>query len=212
MLDAAATLAAGAPGWTKHDADSFRQWNVEFLDWLTNSDFGIAESAHHNNHGTFAMMQKAAIAHFLGNDEVARRELLLVRSRIDDDIEPDGSQLRELDRTRSWHYSNFNLVAYLRAAAIGKKVGVDFWGYKGPRGQSLHRAVEFLVPAATSAETWRFPDKGFEGYAASDIVHAAADEGNPVALAALSKLQEPPGGDIWALRPAAEQLDPVKST
>lgn len=212
VLDAATILASGAPGWTKSDSDGFRRWNVDFLDWLANSDFGIAESAAKNNHGTFAMMQKAAIALFLGNEDGAKRGLLLVRSRIDKDIEPDGSQPKELDRTRSWHYSNFNLVAYLRAAAIGKKVGVDFWGYKGPRGQSLVNAVEFLIPTATSVEAWQFPEKGFEPYAACDVIHCAADEGNLAAKTALSKLQAPPGGDLWVLRPAVEQLDPVKST
>ena len=212
VLDGAAILAAGAPGWRENDSDGFRQWNVEFLEWLTTSDFGIAESAAANNHGTFAMMQKAAMALFLDDEEVARRELLLIRSRIDEDIEPDGSQPKELDRTRSWHYSNFNLVAYLRAAAIGKKVGVDFWGYKGPRGQSLPRAVEFVIPAATSEKAWGFPEKGFKAYAASDAIHCAGDEGNLASKAALSKLQCPPDGDLWVLRPAVEQLDPVKST
>ena len=212
VLDAASILASGAPGWTQKDVKGFRQWNVEFLDWLSNSDFGIAESVKSNNHGTFARMQKAAIALFLGDEGFAKHELLLIQSRIDNDIDPDGSQPRELSRTRSWHYSNFNLVAYLRAADVGRKVGVDFWGYKGPGGQSLHGAVEFLIPAATSVREWEFPEKGFEAYAASDIIHAAAGAGNLVATAALSKLQAPPGGDIWVLRPAAEELDPVRSS
>lgn len=212
VLDAASILSFGAPGWTKDDTDGFRQWNVEFSDWLVNSDFGIAESAARNNHGTFAMMQKAAISLFLGDEETSKKELLFIRSRIDEDFEPDGSQPRELNRTRSWHYSNFNLVAYLRAADIGKTVGVDFWGYRGPQGQTLHRAVEFLIPAATYATPWQFPDQGFQAYAATDIIHAAADAGNVVAKAALSKLETPPDGDLWILRPAAEQLDPVKSS
>jgi hypothetical protein len=211
VLDAACILAAGAPGWTSNDVDGFRQWNVEFLDWLSNSDFGVAESSKKNNHGTFAMMQKAAIALYLGDEEMVKQDLLMIQARIDDDIKPDGSQPRELERTRTWHYSNFNLMAYFRAANIGRKVGLDFWGYKGPRGQSLHLALEFLIPAATGAEKWKFLDTGFERFAACDVIHAAADAGNLKAKEAVGKLQEPPGGDLWALRPAAEQLDPVKS-
>jgi hypothetical protein len=61
-------------------------------------------------------------------------------------------------------------------------------------------------------EAWQFPEKGFEPYAACDVIHCAADEGNLAAKTALSKLQAPPGGDLWVLRPAVEQLDPVKST
>ena len=44
----------------------------------------------------------------------------------------DGSQPQELARTRSWHYSTFDLVAYTRLAAIGRHVGVDLWAYRGP--------------------------------------------------------------------------------
>ena len=211
VLDAAAILAMGAPGWTKIDMEGFYQWNVAFLDWLQNSDFGIEESAHKNNHGTFALMQKAAIAAFVGNNDTAKRELLKIQSRIDDQIQPDGSQPEELARTRSWHYSTFNLVAYTRAAAIGRKVGVDLWGYIGPQGQSIHGAVGYLIPAATGLGKWQFPELDFASYAASDIVQAAADAGNSIAKIALSKLQSPPEGDLWALRPAVEQLDPVRT-
>ncbi len=40
-------------------------------------------------------------------------------------------------------------------------------------------------------------------------MHAAADAGDRAARAAVPKLEAPPGGDLWALRPAAEQLDSI---
>jgi hypothetical protein len=209
VLDAAAILAAGAPGWTQSDIEGFQQWNEEFLDWLSNSSFGIEESAAKNNHGTFAIMQKAAIALFVCKEEMARHELLLIQSRIQDDVSADGSQPKELVRTRSWHYSIFNLVAYVRAAAMGGKIGLDLWGYKGPQGQSIHAAVNFIIPAATCTGQWKFPEMSFEPYAASDVIHASAEAGNSTAEKAVSKLQSPPGIDLWLLRPAAEQLDDV---
>jgi len=211
VLDAAAILA-GAPGWTKSDVWGFQQWNVDFLDWLANSPFGIEESAAENNHGTFAIMQKAAIALFVGKEKMAKLELLLIQSRIKDDVHPDGSQPKELVRTRSWHYSIFNLVAYTRAAAVGRKVGLDLWGYKGPQGQSMHTAVDFIIPAATGMVKWKFPEMSLQPYAASDVIHASAEAGNLAAVKALGSLQAPPGMDIWLLRPAAEQLDDVGMT
>ena len=209
VLDAAAILAIGAPGWMKSDTSAFQQWNAEFLDWLSNSSFGIEESAAKNNHGTFAMMQKAAIALFVGQEDVARQELQLIQFRIKDDICPDGSQQKELERTRSWHYSIFNLVAFTRAAAMCRKVGLDLWGYKGPEGQSLHTAVDFIIPAATGTARWKFPEIDFETYAASDVIHASAEAGNLTAENALSKMQTPLDIDLWVLRPAVEQLDDV---
>lgn len=41
------------------------------------------------------------------------------------------------------------------------------------------------------------------------MVHAAADAGDGQARAAVPRLETPPGGDLWALRPAAEQLDSI---
>ena len=53
---------------------------------------------------------------------------------------------------------------------------------------------------------WKFPDNGFQRFAACDVVHFAASAGNLKAKEALGKLPEPPGRDLWALCPAAKQL------
>ncbi|MFD4861200.1 hypothetical protein [Streptomyces atratus] len=86
---------------------------------------------------------------------------------------------------------------------------MDLWAYEGPQGQSLFKAVDYLLPAATGAAPWPQPELEFYRYAASDIVHAAADAGDAKAEAAVGQLESPPGGDLWALRPAAEQLDSI---
>lgn len=214
VLDAAILLAGDtyeqqpAPGWTKEDITGFQNWNVEFLHWLTNSSFGREESAQENNHGTFAAMQKAAIARFVGNNEHARQEIHNIADRINVSIAPDGSQPEELRRTRSWHYSIFNLLAFTRIAAIGQKVGVDLWSYQGPQGQNITKAIEYLIPAAIGEATWGYAEKEFLTFAAADVLRAAAVAGSELARIAVPKLPLPPN-DIWALRPAPEQLDTV---
>jgi hypothetical protein len=210
VLDAIAILDTGAPGWSKGDRTAMRAWNTDFRDWLVDSAFGKEEGAAKNNHGTFYDMQLAALAYATGDQDLARRTVLGARTlRIDPQIAADGSQPQELARTRSWHYSTFDLVAYTRLAAIGRHVGVNLWSYEGPDGQSLFKAVDYLLPAATGAEPWTHPELEFHRFAASDVVHAAADAGDRAARAALPKLEAPPGGDLWALRPAAEQLDSI---
>ncbi|MEU9212517.1 alginate lyase family protein [Streptomyces sp. NPDC048415] len=210
VLDAIAILDTGAPGWSKGDRTAMRAWNTDFRDWLVDSAFGKEEGAAKNNHGTFYDMQLAALAYATGDQDLARRTILGARTlRIDPQIAADGSQPQELARTRSWHYSTFDLVAYTRLAAIGRHVGVNLWSYEGPDGQSLFKAVDYLLPAATGAEPWTHPELEFHRFAASDVVHAAADAGDRAARAALPKLEAPPGGDLWALRPAAEQLDSI---
>ncbi|MFJ8636260.1 alginate lyase family protein [Streptomyces sp. NPDC093568] len=210
VLDAIALLETGAPGWTVKDRTAMAKWNTDFLGWLRNSDFGKQEAAATNNHGTFYDMQLAGLAHATGDRELARRTVLQARAkRIAPQIAADGSQPQELARTRSWHYSTFDLVAYTRLADIGRHVGVDLWAYRGPDGQSLFKAVDYLLPAATGAAAWPHPELEFRRYAATDVVHAAADAGDRKAQRAVPLLEEPPGGDLWALRPAAEQLDSI---
>ncbi|MGW0146524.1 alginate lyase family protein [Streptomyces sp. NPDC003333] len=210
VLDAVALLETGAPGWTASDRAAMRTWNTDFLRWLRDSDFGRQEAAATNNHGTFHDMQVAGLALATGDRELARRTVLDARARrIAPQIAPDGGQPQELARTRSWHYSTFDLVAYTRLAAIGRHVGVDLWAYEGPRGQSLFKAVDYLLPAATGAAPWPHPELEFHRFAATDVVHAAADAGDRLARRAVPLLEEPPGGDLWALRPAAEQLDSI---
>ncbi|WP_438294873.1 alginate lyase family protein [Streptomyces sp. HUAS TT7] len=210
VLDAVAILDTGAPGWKASDHASMLDWNKKFLDWEVNSAFGKEESAAQNNHGTFQDLQIAALALATGNKDLARRTVLGAgKRRIDPQIAADGSQPQELARTRSWHYSTFDLVAHTRLAAIGKQVGVDLWAYRGPQGQSLFKGVRYLLPAAAGAAAWPHPELEFHRYAASDVVRAAADAGDKDAKAAVPKLQAPPGGDLWALRPAPEQLDSI---
>ncbi|MFI1212376.1 alginate lyase family protein [Streptomyces sp. NPDC020802] len=210
VLDALAILNSGAPGWTRTDRTRMAKWNKDFLSWLRYSDFGKQEAAATNNHGTFHDMHVAALAYASGDRHLARRTVLDARSlRIAPQIAADGSQPQELTRTRSWHYSTFDLVAYTRLAAIGKHVGVNLWKYRGPDGQSLFKAVNYLLPAATAAAAWPHPELEFHRYAATDVVHAAADAGDRQAQKAVPSLEEPPGGDLWLLRPAAEQLDSI---
>jgi hypothetical protein len=204
-LDAMAILDTGAPGWSASDRAGMRAWNAGYLDWLVNSDFGKTESAAKNNHGTYAAMQIAGLAEAAGDKDLARKTVTEQGTKlIDSQITADGSQPLELARTLSWHYSSYNLAAAFRLAAIGRHVGVDLWAHQGPQGQSLFKAIDFMLPTATGAVAWPYPELNFLRYEASDLVHAAAEAGDKNAKLAIPKLQPLPAGDIWALRPAAQ--------
>ena len=216
VLDAAAILengsdqGASAPGWTAQDAADFRQWNAEFLAWLTGSPFGKLELGQQNNHGSFARMLVAAIALFVGDKALVQQETVKIQEHIDTTIEADGALPGELQRTRSWHYSTFNLLALTRLALVAQKVDCDLWSYTGPRGQSIAKAIEYIIPAATGREAWRHEELQFKAFAAADIIRAAAHAGHELSKRAIDELELPPDGDLWPLRPAPEQLDPVK--
>jgi alginate lyase len=214
VLDAAAILSTGAPGWSEADETAFKGWSSEFLNWLRTSQYGKDEAAAQNNHGTFMDVLTAGTALYTGQTGVARDILERAKAgRIDHQIAADGSQPEEVARTRTFHYSTFNLVALTRLAQLGRHAGVDLWGYRTPQGAGIFKAVDFLLPAATGgAAQWHYPDLNFTQYAALDSVHAAADAGDRQARAALPKVPAPPGGDLYPVRPAAEQLDDISTT
>ena len=209
VVDAVAILNLGAPGWTKSDQKAFLAWNKEFLAWLTTSQFGITEGAAKNNHATFHNMQVGALALFVGDKKLAKAAVTNSTKLIDTQIAANGSQPLELSRTRTWHYFTFDLVAYTRLALIGQRVGIDLWKYEGPDGQSIRKAIQYILPAAAGEQEWEHPELEFFRYAASDVVQAGADAGMKDAKKIVNKLEDPPKGDIWLLRPAAEQLDSI---
>ena len=207
VLDAAAILALDAPGWNKSDKQGFTHWNSQFLDWLGHSKFGKTEANATNNHGTFANMQIAALALFVGNKTLAIQTVQRARSIIDFQILANGTQWLEVSRTRSWHYSNFNLGAHLRFALIAQKLGLDLYKYIGPKGQTLFGATDFMIPSAVNGQSfWKYPELKFVQYAATDNIRAAADAGDEEAKGVVGKLQLPPS-DTYVLRPAPGQLD-----
>jgi hypothetical protein len=210
ILDATAILDLGAPSWSKADHDAMNSWYGSFLTWLRTSTNGIEEAATTNNHGSFYDMQAAGLALATGQPDLAKQIVEDAKAkRLDVQLAPDGTQPTEITRTRSWHYSTFNLVALTRLAAIGRHVGVDLWRYTTPKGGSLFAAVDYLLPAATGRQAWPHPELQFYRFAATDIVHAAADAGDRAARSAVRDLEAPPGGDVWSLRPAVEQLDAI---
>ncbi|KAF3069935.1 hypothetical protein CFAM422_006663 [Trichoderma lentiforme] len=209
ILDSGSPSGGSAPGWQVEDMNGFREWNREFLKWLTESEFGKAERAEKNNHGSFTCMLVSAIALFVDNKELVKQEAANIQADIDETIRPDGALPEELRRTRSWHYSNFTLLALTRLAMVAKKAGVDLWNYKGPEGQGITKAIEYIIPAATGDAAWSYEEFHFERYAAADIIRAAADAGHEQSKQAIGTI-ETPLVDLWPLRPAPEQLEPVK--
>jgi hypothetical protein len=212
ILDAVAILNTGAPGWSRSDNAAMTDWDGRFLDWLMTDSNAADEAASTNNHGSFFDMQEAALALAVGRPQLARSIVETAETkRLDVQLAADGGQPLELSRTLPFHYSTFNLLALTRLAMIGQKVGVDLWHYTTPAGGSIFKSVDFLIPAATGAAPWTYPDLDFQAFAATDVVEAAADAGDHAAIKALPDLAPPPGGEFWQLRPAPEQLDPITS-
>ena len=148
-------LLQGSSAWSASDDQGLKDWMRAYLTWLLESPRGRTEATRGNNQESWYNVQVVALALYTGQAELARTRIEEVRGDIDRQIEPDGSQPRELERTRAWDYSIFNLSACLNLAELGERVGVDLWNHRAADGSSLRNALEFLIPFATGQK--RFP-------------------------------------------------------
>lgn len=149
----------GAPGWSDDDEKAARQWFSDYLDWLLTSAHGAEARDASNNHGTLYDVQCLTYARFLGRVEIARQILSAVPTRrIDTQIAADGRQPRELERTRAWTYSVKNLDGLLLLAALSPPDGPDLWKYRGPDGQSLPVALEYMLYFLNPQVPWPHPE------------------------------------------------------
>jgi len=151
-------LIAGSRSWTAADQSGLEEWSRAYVSWLTASPHGREESTNGNNHETWYDVQVASLALFTNQHDLARRTIEGSRERITRQIEPDGRQPRELERTLAWHYSIFNLTAFFELAALGDRVGLDVWNYRSSDGRSLRGALDFLVPFAEGQKRWTYPE------------------------------------------------------
>ncbi|CAI0822844.1 poly(beta-D-mannuronate) lyase [Serratia grimesii] len=150
-------LLQQTPGWTAQDESQMQQWFDRYLDWLLHSPAGKQEAAAKNNHGSWYTVQVAGIAAWLGRDDVVRDMTELMQHKLDLQLAVNGSQPQELLRTRSFHYSYFNLQALVLMAVVAQRQGIDLWHYRTEQGSSLLAALDFMAPYVDAAHPWPYP-------------------------------------------------------
>ncbi len=151
----AAILLQTSRYWTDDDHAALTAWFSDFLVWLQTSPNGLDESRTRNHHSTWYDAQVATFALFVGEDAIARKTLLAAGpKRIATQIEPDGSQPRELARTRTLSYSLYNLQGFFTLGRLGEHVDIDLWNFPSGDSPILQSALDFITPHADPDEPW----------------------------------------------------------
>jgi len=147
-------LLDGSRAWADKDQQALAAWFREFINWIRTSPNGKNEATARNNHGSWYAAQLACYALFIGDRELARKTAEAARERIAWQVEPDGRQPIELERTRALGYSAFNLIALMTLAEAGKQVGVDLYAYQTKDGRGIRRAIDYVAPFADPSRKW----------------------------------------------------------
>lgn len=180
-------LLKNSPAFSATDFAGIQDWFRHFLTWMRTSKIGQEELVAKNNHGTWYDVQAVAIALFTEQPQLAKQLLLeQTMPRIDHQLEADGRQPLELERTLSWNYSYFNLAAFFELATMGEQVQVDLWHYQGPGGRSLRKAFSWMLPFAANQATWQYQQiKPMNADAYITLAMIAADKYRDLDLSAL---------------------------
>lgn len=151
-------LLANSSAVNAREIEKVKSWFAQYLDWMTTHRYGIDERERENNHGTCWVMQVAAFAHLTANDSL----LIFCRERfkqvlVPDQIAPDGRFPLELERTKPYSYSLFNLDALAMCCQLLSTQDDNLWLYQTPEGQGMRVAMEFMFPYIQDRSRWPYP-------------------------------------------------------
>jgi hypothetical protein len=140
-----------------------RAWFSAYTRWMTTSANGIEERDAKNNHGTCWVMQVAAFASVTG--DAASLEMCRTRFKtvlVPTQMAPDGSFPLEIERTKPYGYSLFNLDAMATICQIVDGRAKDeqderLWTFELPDGRGMRRALAFMAPFIADKTQWKHP-------------------------------------------------------
>ena len=184
----AAILIQGSDSWSNDDHLALKKWFSEFLNWLIESPIGKDEADEHNNHGTHYSVQVISYALFTNHPDIALAEIETFKNRLESQLKTDGSQPFELERTKSWSYSNMNLEGYFIAARLAENNQIDLWHYQTKNGKNIKAALDWLMPYIKSEKQWEYEQIQKKGYGETvRILNTASKKYSNPEYAALAK-------------------------
>jgi hypothetical protein len=134
---------------------AINQWFKDYLSWMTTSKNGTDERDAKNNHTTCWVMQVAAFAHLVGDQQLldycrARFKTVIVPNQI----APNGSFPEELRRTKPYGYELFNLEAMATVCQVLSTPEDNLFNFQTADGRGFRRAVEYMAPFMADKKSW----------------------------------------------------------
>ncbi len=148
-------LLEGSQSLTKADLKGIKQWFTDYLTWMTKSKNGTEERDAKNNHGTCWVMQVAAFAHLVGDQELMdycrdRFKTVIVPNQISG----DGGFPQELRRTKPYGYSLFNLEAMATICQLLSTSSDSLWTFALADDRGIQKAMAYMYPYIKDKKSW----------------------------------------------------------
>jgi len=165
MLNGVALLES-SKSYTAKDKEELKEWFREFSHWWQTAEQAIAEKNGSNNHGLAYDVQLVTFALFTGDTKIALEVINeFPQARLFTQIEPDGTQPHELQRTLAFHYSAYNIQFMVDMFATAKNQHVELYKAISPDGRTFYKAIDFLTPyLGRSVSDWPYQQiSGWDG-------------------------------------------------
>lgn len=121
---------------------ALRIWFSDFQDWLLTSDNGKKESKVADNHSIAYMTLLARMAYFTGDVKLANAIHKKISRLIFRQIDKNGQQPLELQRTCAWFYSIYNLQHIMDYCVMTNSIGAKFYDRNKQR---IDAAFDYLI-------------------------------------------------------------------
>lgn len=144
-----------AKSFNKRDLATIKKWFADYTLWLNTSKPGIAEKLSKNNHSACWVMQVASFAK-LCNDQIMLDSLRWRYKNVSlpNQMAVNGSFPLELERTKPYGYSIFNLDAFTMICQILSTPKDNLWKFATADGKSIYKGITYLYPYIADKSKW----------------------------------------------------------
>ena len=133
-----------------------KEWFADYATWMNSHPYGLDEKDHGNNHSTWWAAQIAAFAQLTGREDLREVASQQFKKLLAAQMAPDGSFPEEMERTKPYSYTLFNLEGYAVLCELASTPAENLWTYEGPNG-SIRKAWDFMLPYIKDKSTWIKP-------------------------------------------------------
>jgi Alginate lyase len=153
----AITAMEKSPAFTPDLVAGLKRWFQEMADWMVASKNGRAEATAKNNHAVAFWLQIACYARFTGDEaELAECRRQFKEVFLPNQMAADGSFPLELQRTKPYGYSIFQLDNMATLCQVLSTPRDNLWEFKLPDGRGMRQAMKFLFPWLADKSKWPY--------------------------------------------------------